>query len=87
MANATCPQCGKAIDTASFCPDCGSPTEVHCSEPHFAAYLKRVRTGTLVLCLIAIPIGLSLELPGVWGLAILGVIISGVALLMASRQK
>ena len=87
MANVTCPQCRTAIDTACFCPDCGSPVGTHGSESEFGAFLKRVRIGNLILCIIAIPVGLNLGIPYVWGLAILGVIISGGSLLMGSRHN
>jgi len=42
-------------------------------------------TGSLVICLIGLPIGVRLRLPVVWGLAIAGIIIAGLKL--ASLRK
>jgi hypothetical protein len=47
------------------------------SEPQFEAYRKRVLTGSLVLCIAAVPIGLILRLPNVWILGIVGIVVAG----------
>lgn len=46
-------------------------------EPQFEAFRKRVLTGSLVLCIAAVPIGLVLHLPYVWVLGIVGIIVGG----------
>lgn len=46
-------------------------------EPEFQAYRKRVLTGSLVLCIVAVPPGLILHLPQVWILGILGIVVGG----------
>lgn len=50
------------------------------AEPEFQAFRKRVLTGSLVLCAVGLPIGLMLDLPYVWVLAILGMIVAPVKL-------
>ena len=50
------------------------------AEPQFEAFRVRVMTGSLVLCLIGLPVGLILKLPFVWGLSILGLIIGPIKL-------
>jgi len=44
-------------------------------EPHFQAHLQRVRTGTSLLCFAAVPIGVYLHNPVVWGLGVLGLVV------------
>jgi hypothetical protein len=46
-------------------------------EPQFEAFRKRILTGSLVLCIAAIPIGLALHLPYVWILGIAGIVVAG----------
>ncbi|MBN2594107.1 MAG: hypothetical protein JXA81_11415 [Sedimentisphaerales bacterium] len=45
------------------------------AEPQFQAFRKRILVGGLVICIIGIVFGLILNLPLVWGLGILGIIV------------
>ena len=44
-------------------------------EPQFQAFRKRIMVGGFVICILGIVIGLILNLPFVWGLGILGIIV------------
>ena len=46
-------------------------------EPQFEAFRKRILTGSLVLCIAAVPIGLDLHVPYVWILGIVGMVVAG----------
>ena len=50
------------------------------SEPEFRAWRKRLLTRLLILCIIAIPVGIIMKLPIVWILAIAGVIVAAIKL-------
>ena len=63
-------------------PDSVKPSVA--AEPQFEAFRIRVLTCCLMICTVGLPIGLMLELPYVWGLSILGLI---VAPLKLSRIK
>jgi hypothetical protein len=45
------------------------------AEPQFQAFRKRILVGGLVICIIGVVFGLILNLPIVWGLGILGIIV------------
>lgn len=58
------------------------------SEPRFEAYIKRVLKGTLITCsVIGLPAGLILDLPHVWILSILGIIVASLKLHIIQKQK
>jgi hypothetical protein len=44
-------------------------------EPQFQAFRKRILVGGLVICILGVVFGLVLNLPLVWGLGILGIIV------------
>ena len=45
------------------------------AEPQFQAFRKRILVGGFVICTLGIVFGLILNLPLVWGLGILGIIV------------
>lgn len=45
-------------------------------EPDFHAFYQSFNRQALMLCLIAIPAGIVMKLPVVWGLAMLGVVVT-----------
>lgn len=49
-------------------------------EPAFHAWRKRLMTRARILCVVAVPTGLALGAPSVWGLGLLGVALSTVKL-------
>ena len=78
MALIPCPECDKRVSSeAEMCPDCGCPIKPSAGEPRFHAYIRRKLIGCMILCGVALPIGLVSDLPGVWGLSILGLIVGG----------
>ncbi len=81
MSLIKCPECSHDVsDQAPTCPSCGYPLKEQVHEPEFRAYRKRVLIGTLILCLIGMPLGLFLEQPYVFVLSIAGVIAAGIGL-------
>jgi hypothetical protein len=88
MALISCPECKQAVSTsAASCPACGYPLQDKPAEPQFEAYRKRVLRGGLVICLLGLPVGLLLDIPYVWGLAIVGIIIAGAKLMALSKIR
>jgi hypothetical protein len=86
MALIKCPECSKEVsDRAPTCPSCGVPIAGISAEPKFDAYHQRVLIGSLILCIIGLPIGFALNLPSVWGLALAGILIAGVKLFLIKR--
>jgi len=78
MALILCPECRKQVSSeADACLDCGGPIKPRVAEPEFRADIRRVLIGGMIVCGAALPIGLALELPYVWGLSILGLIVAG----------
>lgn len=78
MSLIQCPECSHDVsDQAPTCPSCGYPLKDQVHEPEFRAYRKRVLIGTLILCIIGLPVGLAMSLPYVWGLSIAGIVIAG----------
>jgi hypothetical protein len=45
------------------------------AEPQFQAFRKRILVGGFVICLLGVIFGLILDLPLVWGLGFLGIIV------------
>ena len=88
MALIACPECKKEVSTSAVsCPCCGYPIQGRPAEPQFEAYRKRRLTGGLILCLFGLPIGLLLNIPYVWGLAIAGIVIAGAKLITLSKPR
>ena len=86
MALINCPECKREVsDAAVSCPSCGYPLWERPAEPQFEAYRRRVLVGSLVICVIGVPVGLALNLPAVWALAILGIVVAGIKL--AGRRR
>jgi len=87
MALAKCPECSEDIsDQAGACPSCGYPLRRREGESEFRAFRKRILVGCLVMCVIALPVGVAMALPHVWGLALAGIAISATKLGMMRRQ-
>jgi hypothetical protein len=45
------------------------------AEPQFQAFRKRILVGGLIICILGVIFGVILDLPLVWGLGFLGIII------------
>jgi len=45
------------------------------AEPQFQAFRKRILVGGFIICLLGVIFGLILDLPLVWGLGFLGIIV------------
>lgn len=76
-----CPNCSKEIsDQAPSCPSCGHPIKEGGTEPEFRAWRIKRMKGLLILCGLAIPVGLVLKQPAVWILGILGVVVAKIKL-------
>ena len=56
------------------------------NEPEFQAWRKRVRTYALIICCVGLPIGIVMELPGVWILSIVGIVIAGARLTIFKKM-
>ena len=56
-------------------------------EPQFEAYCKRVLTGSLALCVVAVPIGWALHVPYVWILGLVGIVVGGWKLSRIRRRE
>ena len=70
-----CPECAKTVSSeAPACPTCGYAINPSNAEPAFRRYLSRKITALFILCLVGLPVGLLMKLPGVWGLALLGIV-------------
>ena len=50
------------------------------SGPEFEAFRKRVLTYSFVVSIIGLPVGIAMNLPYVWGLSIVGIIVGGTRL-------
>ncbi len=88
MSLISCPECKKEVSTsAASCPSCGYPLQGKPAEPQFEAYRRRWLTGWFIICLIGLPVGLLLNIPYVWGLAIAGIIIAGAKLLALRKTQ
>ena len=56
-------------------------------EPDFHAFYQSFNRRALMLCLIAIPVGVVMKLPVVWGLAMLGVAVTVYRLYFAKARR
>lgn len=56
-------------------------------EPDFHAFYQTFNRRALTLCLIAIPVGIVMKLPVVWGLAMLGVAVTVYRLYFTHAKK
>ena len=45
------------------------------AEPQFQAFRKRILVGGFIICILGVIFGLILDLPLVWGLGFLGIIV------------
>lgn len=63
-----------------------SPTEPP-AEPQFQAFRKRILVGGLIICIMGVIFGLVLELPLVWGLGILGIIIAPIKYRLINKRQ
>ena len=54
-------------------------------ESEFRAWRKRYIMRALIVCVIALPVGVALRHHYVWGLAILGIIVAPVKLAMTRK--
>ena len=50
------------------------------TEPEFRAFRKRVLTGCMIIAVLGFPIGLYFNLPHIWIMSILCLIVSGIKL-------
>ena len=87
MALIPCPECRAEVSSsAPACPRCGFVFQAHQAEPQYERFRKRTITGSFIICLFGLPIGLMLGIPYVWGLSIVGIIVCGRSL-MVLRQS
>lgn len=56
-------------------PPAPSRTESPPAEPQFQAFHKRILIGGFVICILGVIIGLIFNLPLVWGLGAIGIIV------------
>jgi len=56
-------------------------------EPNVDAFYRSYTRRALMLCLIAIPVGIVMKLPVVWGLAMLGVAVAVYRLYFAKMGR
>ena len=54
-------------------------------EPEFRAFRKRVLIGGMIICWIGLPAGFILDLPLVWGLSIVGLVVAGIKMRLLNR--
>jgi hypothetical protein len=58
------------------------------AEPQFQAFRKRILVGGFIICVFGVIFGLILQLPFVWGLGLLGIIVVPIkAHLINKRQQ
>lgn len=57
------------------------------AEPQFQAFRKRILIGSLIICILGVPIGLILKLPLVWGLGILGIIVVPIKFHLTNKRQ
>ncbi|MBN2591217.1 MAG: hypothetical protein JXA96_15240 [Sedimentisphaerales bacterium] len=50
------------------------------SEPEFKAFRKRVLTGSMILAILGLPIGFAYNLPHVWIMGIICIIVAAIKL-------
>jgi len=57
------------------------------AEPQFQAFRKRILAGGLVMSIVGIVFGLILNLPLVWGLGILGIIVVPIKFHLINKRQ
>lgn len=57
------------------------------TEPQFQAFRKRILVGGLVMSIVGIVFGLILNLPLVWGLGILGIIVVPIKFHLINKRQ
>jgi hypothetical protein len=57
------------------------------AEPQFQAFRKRILAGGLVICILGVVFGLILNLPLVWGLGILGIIVVPIKFHLINKRQ
>ena len=57
------------------------------AEPQFQAFRKRIMVGGLVMSILGIVFGLILNLPLVWGLGILGIIVVPIKFHLVNKRQ
>jgi len=57
------------------------------AEPQFQAFRKRILAGGLVICILGVVFGLILDLPFVWGLGILGIIVVPIKFHLINKRQ
>jgi hypothetical protein len=87
MALVKCPECSKDIsDQAVCCPSCGYRLRPDPAVSEIRAFRKRILIGGLIVCVVCLPVGIAMNLPYVWVLSIVGIVVSTVKLLLLSRK-
>ena len=87
MALVKCPECSKQIsDQAENCPSCGYSIKKENSESEFHRWRKKRLKYFLILCITCIPVGIALNEPVVWILALIGVVAVGIKLSRIKRE-
>jgi hypothetical protein len=57
------------------------------AEPQFQAFRKRILVGGFVICILGVIFGLVLNLPLVWGLGILGIIVVPIKFHLINKRQ
>jgi len=57
------------------------------AEPQFQAFRKRILLGGFVMCILGVVFGLILDLPFVWGLGILGIIVVPIKFHLINKRQ
>ena len=57
------------------------------AEPQFQAFHKRIMVGGLIMSIVGIVFGLILNLPLVWGLGILGIIVVPIKFHLINKRQ
>ncbi len=57
------------------------------AEPQFQAFRKRIMVGGLIMSIVGIVFGLILNLPLVWGLGILGIIVVPIKFHLINKRQ
>ncbi len=84
----SCPKCRARVSAqAPCCPSCGHPIRSDLAEPAFRAFRKRILISGLAMCIIGLPIGIILDLPYVWVLALVGIIVCTIKLRLLVRRQ
>jgi len=57
------------------------------AEPQFQAFRKRILVGSFLMCILGVVFGLILNLPYVWGLGILGIIVVPIKFHLINKRQ